>query len=424
MAKQVATAERVGKKRGRKPKEEAVACVFLRRFSRTRKDGSIYHYEGDIWYICYPSIDPKTGKTKFKTKSSGSKLKSDAEKQLHILKTAHYKMLDGGASARQAPTGNMTFKAFIDDIYLTDPDVLELAGYDQVKQQAGEMVGGLDERYVKVTTRGRERVFNEQHIGNVKLKDFTAERFRQYLQVKTERSNAISTKNKHIALVMRVLNIAFQRGYVSYEAVVESKKLEKKEENNSRINSLTPELVAILLDACEKRTNKQLRHVIEFALACGIRRNRVYGLTWDMVNIDKQEIDIPRDKHGKRFQAELGSTAMKVLLARLDDARKDGSRYVFFNPKTLDKWVDLKRSFGKAVKDAIAEATKKKINPQGLTVFTFHDTRHTFITSLVNVDVPFDRVQKLAGHLDSRSTERYTHRDKESMKKEVAKLPY
>jgi integrase len=423
MAKQVATAERTGKKRGRKPKEEAVACVFLRRFSRTRKDGSKYHYEGDIWYICYPTIDPKTGKTKFKTKSSGSKLKSEAEKQLHILKTAHYKMLNGGASARQAPTGDMTFKAFINDVYLVDPDVLKLAGYDQVKQQTGELIGGLDERYIKVTTRGRERVYNEQHIGNVKLKDFTAERFKQYLQVKNGRNNAISTNNKHIALVMRVLNVAFQQGYVGYESVIESKKLEKKEENNSRINSLTPELVTILRDACEKR-DTELRQIVEFALACGIRKNRVQSLKWTMLDLDKEKIDIPKDKHGSRFEAQLGPTALKVLHERLEHARKDGPEFVFFNPKTMDAWVDKKRVFNRAVKDAIAEATKQKINPQGLVIFTFHDTRHTFISSLVNEDVPFDQVQKLAGHKDSRSTERYTHRNDKLMKDAVGKLPY
>lgn len=415
--------ERVGKKRGRKSKEADVAGVFLRSFNKKRKDGSIYVYQGDIWQICFPTLCPDTGKTLFKHKSSGSKLKSEAERQLNDLKTAHYKAL-GGETEKAKPAGIMTLRDFVNNEYLCDPEVMELSGYDQVKQQAGEMIGGLDPRYVKITTRGKERVFNPKHLGNIKIKDITAERFKEYLRVKTDKGLAISTNNKHIALYQRMMNVAFMKKLVGYEAVVESKIVVKDEENNSRINSLTPELITLLLAEVEKKS-LQHRQFMEFAFACGIRKNRVYALTWDMLDLVECELDIPKDKHGKRFQANLGATAIKVLTERLYDTRKDlPHRYVFVNPVTNTHWCDLKKAFNDAKAKAVAEAFKQKINTKGLVDFKFHDARHTFISSLVNAKVPFDQVQKLAGHLDARSTERYTHRDKPLMKEAVAKLPY
>ncbi|MEI7816941.1 MAG: site-specific integrase, partial [Desulfuromonadales bacterium] len=248
--------------------------------------------------------------------------------------------------------------------------------------------------------------------------------FNAYLQVKTDKGLAPSTNNKHIALFVRMINVAFQKKKVGYEAVVESKILEKSEENNSRINSLTPELMNLLLEEVEKKS-LQKRQFMEFAFACGIRKNRVYSLTWDMIDLVEKEIDIPQDKHGKQFKADLGPTAVRVLTDRLYDTRKDQPhRYVFSNPQTNTCWVDLKNAFNDARDNAISEAFNLKINPKGLVDFKFHDARHTFISSLVNAKVPFDQVQKLAGHLDARSTERYTHRDKTLMKEAVAKLPY
>ena len=425
MAKVIATAERVGKKRGRKPKEQATACVFLRHFNKKRADGSIYEYFGDIYQICYPTVDPQTGKTKYMTKSSGSKLKSEAEAQLTVLKASHQAIVNGGKSAQQRPDGNKTFREFFNEVYLEDADVKALAGYEQIKQQAGEMVGGLYDKFKKDTkpTIGAERVFNEMHIGHIKLKDFTADRFRKYLQVKKDRGNAISTCNKHIALVVRAIHVAFLKGNVGFEAVVESKKLVKEEENNSRINSLDVELIDILREACEKRS-VQLRQFVEFCLATGLRKNRAYKLEWTMLDLDKKKIVIPKDKHGKEFKAQLGSTAMKVLHERLDEATKNGPPYVFFNPATLDRWYDLKKSFHHAVKDAIAIAMERNIKPAGLINFKFHDARHTFISSLVNADVAFDKVQELAGHKDARSTKRYTHYHEEKLKEAVEQLPY
>ena len=421
--KPVPSAERTGKKPGRKSKEADVAGVFLRSFKRPRKDGTFYQYFGKIWYISYPVLDPITGNTDFKHKSSRSTVKSEAERQLNILKTAHYNSLKKEEEPVK-PKGTMTLWEFMNDEYLCDPEVIALAGYSQILQQAGEMVGGLDPRYVKITTRGKPRVYNPMHLGKIRLKDITAVRFKAYLQVKTDKGLAVSTNNKHIALFQRVMHVAYIKKMVEHNAVDESKILEKKEENNSRINNLTPELMNLLLDEVEKKS-LQHRQFIELAFACGIRKNRVYSLTLDMIDLNENEICIPKDKHGQEFQADLGDTAVRVLTDRLCDIPKfQTHRYIFSNPKTNTCWSDIKKSFIEAKSRAIAIAFKKNMNAKGLVSFTFHDTRHTFISALVNVDVPIDQIQKLAGHRDARSTDRYTHRDKKLMKKAIKQLPY
>ncbi len=132
---------------------------------------------------------------------------------------------------------------------------------------------------------------------------------------------------------------------------------------------------------------------------------------------------IPRDKHGESYESALGDTAMKILDQRRE-VRNPKCKFVFFNPDTLNRWGDLKKSFEDAVKKATAEAIKQKSETTGLDTFTFHDLRHTYISHLVMRGVPITHVKELAGHKTLAMTMRYAHLDPNTLKAGVAQLPF
>ena len=83
---------------------------------------------------------------------------------------------------------------------------------------------------------------------------------------------------------------------------------------------------------------------------------------------------------------------------------------MFPNPRTNKPYVDIKKSFNEAVKDA------------GIPALRFHDTRHTFASRLVAVGVDLITVKELLGHHSVRVTERYTHANAEQKRNAVEGL--
>ncbi len=70
----------------------------------------------------------------------------------------------------------------------------------------------------------------------------------------------------------------------------------------------------------------------------------------------------------------------------------------------------LRTAFIKAMKQALIDG------------FRFHDLRHTFATRLVQSGVDLYKLQKLLGHRDLKTTQRYAHHYPESLRSGVEVL--
>ncbi len=73
------------------------------------------------------------------------------------------------------------------------------------------------------------------------------------------------------------------------------------------------------------------------------------------------------------------------------------AEYVFTNPDTSTRYIDIKKSFAAACREA------------GITNFTFHDLRHTFGTRLADAGVDVVKIKELMGHASIVTTMRYIH---------------
>ena len=411
--------EPVEKKEALKRTNVPVVGVFKRKFKKKRADGTTYEYEGEIWYVSYQSVDAK-GKP-IVIKESVGKFTDGHLTSIDDAKVFRAKRITESKhdiNPEVIAHKDWTFKKFVIDIYLKESKTLKMAGLKEHKQVLGEICDGLDEELEK----GKREIHNPKALGKYKFSAIDAIKVGAYLTVKEDRGNADSTRNRHLAAIKKVIRIAFEKGYCPYTTIVDLKKLKTIKEENERINFLSLEQIPILLEECEKK-GSHIRQIVDFALATGIRKGRIYKLKWNMIKIADKQIKIPKDKHGGAFNSSLGEGAIRILQERFEVKRPD-SPYVFYNPDTGDRWYDLRGSFGEAVANANKVAVEKGIETTGLDSFVFHDCRHTFISHLVINGTPLAHVQKLAGHRTITMTIRYSHLDKKTLEAGLDNLPY
>ena len=147
-------------------------------------------------------------------------------------------------------------------------------------------------------------------------------------------------------------------------------------------------------------------HVCEFNLLyySGLRLGDVYGrhgkhyqspgLDWSKVNLDLHLATIPTDKNGTVKHIPLSpeaETALRIL----------GERSGYQGRVMVDREGRPIRTMGKWFWGTLHLA--------GITNFRRHDLRHNLGSLLVQNGVPLQKVQKVLGHKDLKSTLRYAH---------------
>jgi integrase len=176
------------------------------------------------------------------------------------------------------------------------------------------------------------------------------------------------------------------------------------EKDNLQERLLTTEEEQKLLDACPR----YLRPIVLTALHTGMRKGEILNLRWDQVDFDNREIKVENTKSGKPRSIPINDLLCATL--RNEKRQTGNSPFVFPNPKTKKPYVDVKKSFAEAVKDAKIPSLR------------FHDTRHTFASRLVAAGVDLITVKELLGHHSVRVTERYTHTNAEQKRNAVEGL--
>ncbi|WP_182417272.1 site-specific integrase [Bartonella sp. HY038] len=151
-----------------------------------------------------------------------------------------------------------------------------------------------------------------------------------------------------------------------------------------------------LIAACKKSKSKWLTYVVNFLLETGIRRGELTSLNFSdvKVNADNTVQVLIRDVKNSRKPNQvinkvipLSSVAVKII----NDLKASAIDDRIF-PIT-----------GDAITRMFARATKQADIPN----YRIHDLRHERITSLANANTPPHVIQKITGHRDVRSVNRY-----------------
>ena len=236
----------------------------------------------------------------------------------------------------------------------------------------------------------------EEEFGNLPLKFFTKEFLDRYKSKLLAGKLAEATVNRRICCIKHMFTMAEEWKLIGESIVKGVHKVKMFKETTKRNRFLSREEIERLLDACG--TDQQQRHlkpIVIFAVNTGCRKSEILRLKWQDVDMEHGFITLHNTKNKEMRMIPINEP-LREMLSGLP--RKEGVDYVFFNFKTDDRLLDLKRSYPTAVKKA------------GLTGgVLFHTLRHTFASHLVMSGVNITTVSRLLGHKDLAMTMRYSH---------------
>lgn len=165
-------------------------------------------------------------------------------------------------------------------------------------------------------------------------------------------------------------------------------------EGNRKERYLKKEEARRLYNAVCRSENKILQYITAMLLLTGARKREVLDAQWEDFDFDNRRWRIPTTKLGKPRHVPLSDGAISVLKAV---PKIEGCPWVFANPETHKPFVSIFAAWNTARKNA------------GLEDVRIHDLRHSFASLLINSGRSLYEVQKLLGHTQLKTTQRYAH---------------
>jgi len=216
-------------------------------------------------------------------------------------------------------------------------------------------------------------------------------------------SNA--TINRELAALKRMLNLGAKHTPPKVNRVPYIPKLK---EENVRSFFFTPEEY-IALQETAKKDYPYLASPIRFAYYVGWRKEEIFQLTWDRVNLDEGTVWLlpGQTKNKEARWIHLPKSIIKMLKIQRMRTHKD-CQWVFHRDGEQIK--DFRFAWGK-----ITEAA-------GLKGRTFHDLRRCGVRNLVRAGVSEDIAMTITGHKTRSVFSRYNITDDKDLKEAARKL--
>jgi integrase len=161
-----------------------------------------------------------------------------------------------------------------------------------------------------------------------------------------------------------------------------------------RSRYLSKEEAARLLASIRADENQIAAKAVMLLFLTGARRNEVTQAEWSYVDWQRSTLFVPKSKNGQARYIQLNSAAIKLLKSI---PRGDGNPYIFPAPTTGKPMPHLFFPWDRIRKRA------------ALADLRLHDLRHSFASFLANRGERLYYVQRLLGHANLRSTQRYAH---------------
>lgn len=208
-----------------------------------------------------------------------------------------------------------------------------------------------------------------------------------------EKGYALGTCNRCMVLIRYAFNLAIRWGELGV-SVNPTKEVTLYKLDNQKERFLSPDETRRLLDSVARSDNALLQYIIRMLILTGARKREVLDCKWADFDMSRMLWTIPVTKAGKPRHVPI-SDAVVSLLNEIPKA--PGIDYLFPNPKTGRPFVSIFYSWDTARTQA------------GLADVRIHDLRHSFASFLVNAGRSLYEVQKLLGHTQIKTTQRYAH---------------
>ena len=164
-------------------------------------------------------------------------------------------------------------------------------------------------------------------------------------------------------------------------------------EDNVKERYLSEEEAQRLYAQLNQSDNKMLKFIIPMLLLTGARKREVLDARWEDFDYERRLWRIHTTKLGKPRFVPMSDGVINLLAS----VPRHGCEWAFPNPKTLKPYVSIFHSWDSARHDA------------GLADVRIHDLRHSYASFLVNAGRTLYEVQRLLGHTQIKTTQRYAH---------------
>jgi integrase len=215
------------------------------------------------------------------------------------------------------------------------------------------------------------------------------------------KTHAPASTNRVLILIRFIYNCAIKWETHGVDKNPTSK-IEQFPVNNKRERYLTDEEAKRLFKALEASEAVMLKYIIAMLLLTGARKGEVLNAQWSDIDTSMRLWRIERNKTGKTRHVPLSDSALRLLS---QVPRYEGCPYVFPNPATRQPYNDVFGSWKRARERA------------GLEDVRMHDLRHSFASFLINGGRSIYEVQRILGHTQITTTQRYSHLSHDSLLK-------
>ena len=292
----------------------------------------------------------------------------------------------------------------------------EIALEDFVAEHEKVMVGQVASATLSDQMRAL-RMFMPYLPKNIRLRNILPRHAEAFIAARLASGVEVGTVNKDIRTLKRIFNLAIEpRGYL----LAQNNPFAKIKER--RFAPKPPKYVTIEAFQEVFKASHRLwwKALLTLAYTSGGRRDELLNLTWADIDFDVQSVKFllkqasksllvwePKD-HESRIVPVPSRTIQ--LLADLQDVADERSPYVFVSGDRFSHilrrrlkgtWKTDCELINNLTRDLEVICRWAKIKN-----FTLHDLRRSCITNWANV-LPIHVVQKLAGHSDIKTTQRY-----------------
>lgn len=202
-----------------------------------------------------------------------------------------------------------------------------------------------------------------------------------------------SSSNRLVILMRYIYNLAIE-WEINGAIKNPTKNVPLFEENNKRERYLTENEARTLYEEIKKSENSMLEYIIPMLILTGARRGEVLNAQWKDIFYDQRVWRVPLSKSGKARFVPLSDSA----LALLNNVPKySACPWIFPNPNTRKPYVSIYHSWNRARSNVAMPELR------------IHDLRHSFASFLINSGRSLYEVQKILGHSQLVTTQRYSH---------------
>ena len=210
---------------------------------------------------------------------------------------------------------------------------------------------------------------------------------------------AEGTANRILILLRYAFNLAVKWGIAGVR-VNPTKDVPLFEDHaGKKERYLSKEEAQRIFEAVRRSENPVLQHIVPMLILTGARKREVLDARWEDFDLERRQWRIPTTKSGRPRHVPLSDGVLQLLTSL--PHREKG--WIFANPKTGKPFVSVFISWNTARKLA------------GLADVRMHDLRHSFASFLVNAGRTLYEVQKILGHTQVKTTQRYAHLSQDTL---------